>query len=179
MAQLGRTDNDLIQILKTVYLEYLVDREGGFEIIKEWKDVFSGGEKQRIQLARLFYHRPRWIVLDDATAAVSTDVEGLLYNSFKDLGVTIISISHRPALLKHHNWLLRIGEGEDGTEWILESLQTPDHVIESIDMEIKRIQEQLGDVPDLKRRLAEINKELRLEMAPSEGDLKHAKRTLV
>jgi ATP-binding cassette subfamily D (ALD) long-chain fatty acid import protein len=37
------TDDDLQVILKTVYLDYITLREGGWESVKEWKDVFSGG----------------------------------------------------------------------------------------------------------------------------------------
>jgi ATP-binding cassette subfamily D (ALD) long-chain fatty acid import protein len=42
------TDEQLMQILQMVHLDYLPEREGGFETKKEWKDVFSGGEKQRV-----------------------------------------------------------------------------------------------------------------------------------
>lgn len=50
MTARGLTDADLMEILKSVHLEYLPDREGGFDTRKEWKDVFSGGEKQRVTL---------------------------------------------------------------------------------------------------------------------------------
>lgn len=60
MKTAGRTDDELLEILKIVYLEYIPSREGGLDSVKEWKDVFSGGEKQRVQLARLFYHKPKF-----------------------------------------------------------------------------------------------------------------------
>jgi ATP-binding cassette, subfamily D (ALD), peroxisomal long-chain fatty acid import protein len=44
----GRTEEELMQILDAVYLEYLPAREGGWFTRKEWRDVLSGGEKQRV-----------------------------------------------------------------------------------------------------------------------------------
>ncbi|KAJ2484203.1 ATP-binding cassette long-chain fatty acid transporter pxa1 [Coemansia sp. RSA 2320] len=104
----GRTDDELMEILQAVHLSYLPAREGGFDARKEWKDVLSGGEKQRINLARLFYHLPRFAVLDECTSAVSADVEGLMYEHAKLLGITLITISHRPALYKYHTLLLSL-----------------------------------------------------------------------
>jgi ATP-binding cassette subfamily D (ALD) long-chain fatty acid import protein len=43
MRNAGRTDEELMEILKIVYLDYIPAREGGWEAVKEWKDVFSGG----------------------------------------------------------------------------------------------------------------------------------------
>lgn len=69
-----------------MHLAYLPEREGGLDTRKEWKDVLSGGEKQRISIARLFFARslplvaPDFVVLDEATSAVSSDVEGQLPN---------------------------------------------------------------------------------------------------
>lgn len=56
MRAAGRSDHELIEILNAVRLGYLPGREGGWDCRKEWKDVLSGGEKQRISMARLLYH---------------------------------------------------------------------------------------------------------------------------
>lgn len=40
-----------MRILEQAHLGYIPAREGGFDTVKEWKDVLSGGEKQRVSLA--------------------------------------------------------------------------------------------------------------------------------
>lgn len=60
----GKTLEDIQDILETVFLGYLVEREGGWTTRKEWRDVLSGGEKQRMGLARVFYHQPEFAILD-------------------------------------------------------------------------------------------------------------------
>jgi ATP-binding cassette, subfamily D (ALD), peroxisomal long-chain fatty acid import protein len=88
MKDAGRRESELSKILEDARLGYLPDREGGWDTRKDWKDVLSGGEKQRMAIARLFYHDPRYAFIDEGTSAVSSDVEGLLYEQAKARGIS-------------------------------------------------------------------------------------------
>ncbi|KAK4046330.1 ATP-binding cassette long-chain fatty acid transporter pxa1 [Microbotryomycetes sp. JL201] len=153
----GRSESELLDILKHVHLAYLPGREGGLDTRKEWKDVLSGGEKQRMGMARLFYHLPKYGVLDECTSAVSTDVEGMMYQHAKDLGITLITISHRPSLFKYHQHLLRL-TGHDG-EWETTQIGTEVETL-SFQKEIESLEDKLRDVDQWKSRLREIEQEL-------------------
>ena len=107
MRNSGVKEEDLQKILHEVRLAYLADREGGWDAMSDWNDVLSGGEKQRIAMARLIYHRPAYAILDECTSAVSVDVEGHLYSYMKSVGITMITVSHRETLWKYHEYLLR------------------------------------------------------------------------
>jgi len=88
MRDAGRRDSELARVLDEARLGYLPEREGGWDTRKEWKDVLSGGEKQRMGIARLLWHEPRYAFIDEGTSAVSSDVEGLLYERAKARGIS-------------------------------------------------------------------------------------------
>ncbi|GAA5902383.1 hypothetical protein JCM8208_007274 [Rhodotorula glutinis] len=156
-AKSGKTDADLMEILRKVHLSYLPAREGGYDVRKEWKDILSGGEKQRMGMARLFYHLPKYGVLDECTSAVSTDVEGSMYQHAKDVGITLITISHRPSLFQHHLYLLRL-TGDHG-QWEFTKIGEADQDL-SFQKEIESLKGKLADVESWKARLKDIDLEL-------------------
>jgi len=113
MAKRGVTDKDLMDILAIVELSNMVEREGGWDTVNSWQEVLSGGEKQRIAMARLFYHRPRYAILDECTSAVSMDIEHAMYTHATKLKISLLTVSHRPSLWKYHNLILQY-DGQGG-----------------------------------------------------------------
>lgn len=107
MRRNGKTDEDLMQYLDIVQLTYVEQRENGLDAIEDWIDVLSGGEKQRIAMARLFYHSPQFAILDECTSAVSVDVEGQMYSYCREAGITLFTVSHRKSLWVHHDYYLQ------------------------------------------------------------------------
>jgi ATP-binding cassette subfamily D (ALD) protein 3 len=119
MQRKGLTDDHIRELLRYVRLDYIEDREGGFDSVNDWADVLSGGEKQRMAMARLFYHRPLFAILDECTSAVSMDVEAELYNKAKQLDITLFTVTHRSSLFKFHDYkILLDGDGGFFTEKI-------------------------------------------------------------
>lgn len=159
MRDRGRRDIELKHILEEAKLGYLPDREGGWDTRKEWKDVLSGGEKQRMAIARLLYHEPRYAFIDEGTSAVSQDVEGLLYEQCKEKGITLITISTRASLKRYHTFNLTLGLGEDGSEWDWERIGTEKEKM-GVERELKELRESLAKVKEWEERKKEIEGEL-------------------
>lgn len=159
MRDRGRRDIELKRVLEEARLGYLPDREGGWDTRKEWKDVLSGGEKQRMAIARLLYHEPRYAFIDEGTSAVSSDVEGLLYERCKEKGITLITISTRASLKRYHTFNLTLGLGEDGAGWEYERIGTEKEKM-GVERELVELRERLAKVKEWEARRTEIEEEL-------------------
>lgn len=115
------SDVELLQLLEEVDLRGLAEREPeGLDAFGDWDSTLSGGEKQRLAMTRLLYHTPQYALLDECTSAVSLEAEGIIYETAKKKGITLLTITHRVAsLAKYHKLLLRF-DGEGG--WAFGSL---------------------------------------------------------
>ncbi|KAF7725939.1 hypothetical protein EC973_009176 [Apophysomyces ossiformis] len=151
MEKRNITDDDLMNILKVVQIEHIVEREGGWDSEKEWMLALSGGDKQRIAMARLFYHSPRYAILDECTSAVSMDIEKIMYTHATELGISLLTVSHRPSLWKYHNYILQY-DGQGG--YVFTKLDAQKRL--ALQEEKTAIEQKLIEVPKLQARLKEL-----------------------
>lgn len=83
-----------------------------------WSQRLSGGEQQRLAVARALLQRPDWLFMDEATASLDPEAESELYSTLRrELpDTTIISIAHRPAVAGFHDTakVFRRGAGQPG-----------------------------------------------------------------
>jgi ATP-binding cassette subfamily B protein len=74
---------------------------------------FSGGEKQRIAIARTLLRDPRVLVLDEATSALDTETERAVQKAFDTLarGRTTITIAHRLSTVRDADQIVVLDHG--------------------------------------------------------------------
>ncbi|KAF1834524.1 hypothetical protein BDW02DRAFT_630303 [Decorospora gaudefroyi] len=145
------TDADLLSILGTLNLTSLIDRPGGFDAEAQWEDVLSGGLQQRVAMARLFYHKPRYAILDECTSSVTLEVERIMYEEAKRLGITLMTVSHRRSLWKYHVRILQF-DGQGG--FYFGALDAEKRSV--LEDEKEEIDLQLRAVPDIEQRIREL-----------------------
>ncbi|KAG8891768.1 hypothetical protein FRC01_014520 [Tulasnella sp. 417] len=161
MERRGMSDHDLYNILAVVGMEDIVEREGGWDAAKEWRDALSGGDKQRIAMARLFYHEPKYAILDECTSAVPLDLERVMFEHATSLGITLLTVSHRPSLWQYHHLILQY-DGQGG--YVFTELDAERRL--ALQEEKQLLEQKLLAVPKMKQRLAEL-KALREDRAQS------------
>ena len=181
--------DEIHSILADVFLAYLPEREGGLHTRKEWRDVLSGGEKQRMGIARVLWWAPRYTVLDECTSAVSSDVEGRMYEVMKGRGMTLVTISLRAGLIRYHEWVLELrgpsgakaggstadsdsvdGESvgdieDDGGNWTLSRVGTKEERM-SVEKEIRHLEEKLKKKEEWEERVKELDTLLKVVELP-------------
>ena len=100
---------ELLSLVELCQLSSLVRR---YEEVEQdnWYTDLSPGEQQRIAWVRLLHHKPRLAVLDEATSAVSEELESLMYSQAGRAGISLVSVGHRASLRQYHTQLLLIGQ---------------------------------------------------------------------
>ncbi|MGE3912436.1 MAG: ABC transporter ATP-binding protein/permease [Chloroflexota bacterium] len=103
------------EALAAVNLGQLADR---LEERQNWSMSLSGGELQRLAIARALLHRPDWLFLDEATSALDAATEEMVYTVLRErLGeATIVSIVHRPPAEDFHDATIQLAPGTNGAD---------------------------------------------------------------
>lgn len=147
------SDAELKAILDVVQIGDLVDEVNGYswDTEAEWKEELSMGVQQRIAMARLFYHSPKYAILDECTSSVSLEIERIMYTHAKQLGISLLTVSHRPSLWKYHDLILQF-DGHGG--YIFDNLDAEKRL--QLEEEKLKIDLVLRNVDDMEKRLSEL-----------------------
>ena len=115
-GKLGSTFDEIVRAAKTANAhEFIVTKPDGYDTrVGERGNKLSGGEKQRISIARAILNNPKILILDEATSSVDTPTEKKLQEAIKRLvaGRTTFAIAHRLSTLRSADRLVVIDDGK-------------------------------------------------------------------
>jgi ATP-binding cassette subfamily C protein len=106
------------RVLKHVHLEQFVQTRGLLLPLSADATNISGGEKQRLELARALIQNTPLLILDEATSSLDIATEAKIIYYLKTLNKTVIHIAHRLSTIKHCNKIYVLDQGgivEQGT----------------------------------------------------------------
>jgi putative ATP-binding cassette transporter len=102
-----------------LYDALLPDLVNALDTAAHWTQQLSGGEQQRLALARVLLKRPRWIFADEATSALDEAAEKALYQKLltmvREEGGGLVSIAHRPSVANHHETIWEFVPAPEGS----------------------------------------------------------------
>lgn len=88
--------------------------EGLDTVVGERGQRFSGGQRQRLALARALYRQPQLLILDEATSALDSESESRIHEALAALprSYTLILIAHRLSTVRHADWIYVLDGGQ-------------------------------------------------------------------
>lgn len=148
-GDLAATDEEMYEALKIADAYAFIMEKGGLDTkVERGGSNFSGGQKQRLTIARSLLKKPKILILDDSTSALDTKTERNITESLKAHlpHMTRIIISQRVNTLKYCDRIVVMNEGR------IESIGTHEELLNKskIYSEISTSQERTGDFDEEK-----------------------------
>lgn len=114
------TEEELIKAAKDAQAyDFIMEKEGQFDTpLHVFDSEFSGGQLQRLAIARVFMKNPDYLIMDEATSGVDAIKEKLIMERMKEKmqDKTVIIISHNMDIVKNADHIVVINDGEVETE---------------------------------------------------------------
>lgn len=114
-ARPSATNEDLVSALKLAAADFIFDVPEGIDsIVGDGGLRFSGGERQRLALARALLRQPQLLILDETTSAMDSHISDSIYRSVESLhgALTVVVIAHSPPPNIHVDQVVRLEAGQ-------------------------------------------------------------------
>ena len=102
------TDDEILDVLRLVKYEPVLERVGGLDVEQDWAKTLSLSEQQQLALAGLLLAEPRFAFLDEATSALDPSRAQAIYRALERTPITYVSVANDLNLIEFHDELLEL-----------------------------------------------------------------------
>lgn len=104
-------DEEIVEVLKKLQLDKLIPRLS--KNVGEFGKKMSGGERQRVTIARALLKKPDMLIVDEGTSSVDSKSERIIHEALEDVspGATRIFVAHRLSTVKNSDKIFVVGKG--------------------------------------------------------------------